>query len=587
MKKVQIFIGQNKRKEILMEIVQCEENEYIVIEAGSTFFLNAGICGFIKMLEYAKAEKEEDYLIEKQQLKVKKEFLLQHDLADLYVKTMVNRFKEQTKYHTVLEKKNIVLALGKKEELTEKELETLQKIYKEMIDMLEKKSFLAGYEIIEQETDAVPITVDMIKEFKKSKAEQKYQLYLKLCELLEQPEVSEILIMKDLMYSKINNFYDNISFFLNANLKKSITKCYQIDFVNPLLEEIQKEKKTKKRCIECLNYASNMRASSFMLKTTDDVNRKKAHYWNQKPDAYICPLCAFLYTLVPLGFQFCGRTSVFINENGSIPTMLRIMNAYEYKQKEQSEQDEKASSKSKIFRIFTTEAMNMTKESLDNIQVIVKMNGKDYYEMSVISPEIVRGFIEGKKDFEVLEKRYIKPDKDYINIYDEVLESILAKRHLYVLMDKLLFYELKENRSIDYIWNILKLQIYFNGGEQMDKLYELAQRARNIGNEMRNELVKDSTEKDKDNALRGLVYKLNNAVSTRDLDMFIDTIIRIYSGNGLAIPAIILECYRGDMIFQTIGRAYILGLKSSFVRKKEGTENAEKQDTEKEIKDNE
>lgn len=579
MKKVQIFIGQNKRKEILMEIVQCEENEYIVIEAGSTFFLNAGICGFIKMLEYAKAEKEEDYLIEKQQLKVKKEFLLQHDLADLYVKTMVNRFKEQTKYHTVLEKKNIVLALGKKEELTEKELETLQKIYKEMIDMLEKKSFLAGYEIIEQETDAVPITVDMIKEFKKSKAEQKYQLYLKLCELLEQPEVSEILIMKELMYSKINDFYDNISFLSKENLRKSIIKCYQKDFVNPLLEEIQKEKKTKKRCIECLNYASNKRANSFMLKTTDDVNKKKSHYWNQKPDAYICPLCAFLYTLVPLGVQFCGRTSVFINENGSIPTMLRIMNAYEYKQKEQSEQDEKASSKSKIFRIFTTEAMNMTKESLDNIQVVVKMNEKDYYEMSVISPEIVRGFIKGKKDFEVLEKKYIKPDKNYINIYDEVLESILAKRHLYVLMDKLLFYELKENRSIDYIWNILKLQIYFNGGKQMDKLYELAQRARNIGNEMRNELVKDSTEKDKDNALRGLVYKLNNAVSTRDLDMFLDTIIRIYSGNGLAIPSIILECYRGETIFQTIGRAYILGLKSGFVQ--------EKEDTEKEIKDNE
>lgn len=578
-----------------MEIVQCEEKEYIVIEAGSSFLLNAGICGFIKMLDDIDAEEGEDYIIEKQQLKVKKEFFWQNDLADLYVKTMVKKLGEQTKYHTILGKKNDVerlVEMAEKEELTKEDSKKLKELYKEMVDMLEKKSFLPGYEIIQQMTDVTSITVDKIKALKKSEIKEKYPIYLEICELLEKPEVKEVLIMKELMYSKINLFYDKISFFLNKNLKKNITECYRTDFITPLLEEIQNEKKGKKRCIECLSYASKVRASSFMLETTDDVSRKKAHYWNQKADAYICPLCAFLYTLTPLGFQFCGRAAVFVNENGNISNMVKMMDAFDYKKKEL---EDKASLKSKIFRTFTTEAMKMTEKTLDNIQVIVRMGGKDGYEMSVISPEIVRGFRrthefkKEKDDFEILEKRYIKTEKDYISIYDKVLECILEKRHLYSLMDQLFFYEMKENKSTDYIWNILKLEIYFKGGEekQMDTLYELAKRARDRGKEMRKELTENIIEKDKDNVLRGFVYKLNNAVSTRDLDMFIDTIIRVYSSKGFSIPPVILECYKDHTAFQTVARGYILGLKSSFdPKEKEGTEE-EKQNTEKEKEKNE
>ena len=127
-----------------MEIVQCEEKEYIVIEAGSSFLLNAGICGFIKMLDDIDAEEGEDYIIEKQQLKVKKEFFWQNDLADLYVKTMVKKLGEQTKYHTILGKKNDVERLvekAEKEGLKKEDSEKLKELYKEMVDMLEKNTY--------------------------------------------------------------------------------------------------------------------------------------------------------------------------------------------------------------------------------------------------------------------------------------------------------------------------------------------------------------------------------------------------------------------------------------------------------------
>ena len=54
----------------------------------------------------------------------------------------------------------------------------LKELYKEMVDMLEKKSFLPGYEIIQQMTDVTSITVDKIKALKKSKIEEKYPIPL-------------------------------------------------------------------------------------------------------------------------------------------------------------------------------------------------------------------------------------------------------------------------------------------------------------------------------------------------------------------------------------------------------------------------
>jgi len=69
--------------------------------------------------------------------------------------------------------------------------------------------------------------------------------------------------------------------------------------------------------------------------------------------------------------------------------MRYMIMAFDYKKEEL---EDKASLKSKIFRTFTTEAMKMTEKTLDNIQVIVRMGGKDGYEMSVISPEVVSGF---------------------------------------------------------------------------------------------------------------------------------------------------------------------------------------------------
>ena len=542
--------------------------DYITIELGSSFLLNAGILGLLKMLYHGNAKQGSDYIIDNQVLKLSKDYILDHDFADIYIKALVDQYKKDTKFFRILSKQSYLEHLQSKVTKDKDDIDKIINIYKELTAMLEKNSFVAGYEILYGKDIKKPLTLTLVQEFKKEKEEEeKYQKYINLCAILSQPEVEEVLVMKELMYSKINLFFENTSFFLPANLKKDIKECYYKDFVQPLIKEITSEKQGKKRCIECSCLAEETRSISFMIDTTDDTARKKSHYWNQKVDAFVCPICAFLYTLVPLGFQFCGSDAVFINDNSNIPNMEMIMSSYKSKlmsnnmDEEDSIEKQKASAKSKLYRIFTSDGIEMVMERSSNLQVIVRLQDKKSYEMNIISKDTIAGFQRCVKYLRNLEGKFVLQDNKFISVYDEVMDNLLSKRKQYPLIHKLIMRELKGNTSTNYIRNILMIQLKFKGGDSMEQLIKYTNVAFSVGKAMREELTKGVQMKDKDNHLRGLVYKLSNALSVKDRAQFLDTIIRAYSGKGVPIPAIFKECYQSDDLLEAIGNGFILGLK--------------------------
>ena len=61
---------------------------------------------------------------------------------------------------------------------------------------------------------------------------------------------------------------------------------------------------------------------AFMNEMADDLTRKRSAFWNCKVDAFICPVCAFLYALSPLGFQLYVNKFVFVNTNQDILQLL-------------------------------------------------------------------------------------------------------------------------------------------------------------------------------------------------------------------------------------------------------------------------
>ena len=91
---------------------------------------------------------------------------------------------------------------------------------------------------------------------------------------------------------------------------------FEKDFSKPLKEYFLKlHEKSKEYCIECNTLMDSKEKVSiaFMKDMADDLSRKRSAFWNCKVDAYICPLCAYLYALVPLGFRLIGNKFVFQN----------------------------------------------------------------------------------------------------------------------------------------------------------------------------------------------------------------------------------------------------------------------------------
>ena len=102
------------------------------------------------------------------------------------------------------------------------------------------------------------------------------------------------------------------------------------------------------------------------------------------------------------------------------------------------------------------------------------------------------------------------------------------------------------------------------------------------GYDVRKELIKKNSNEETDdkknneeadNKLRGLVYKLINAVNTSNRDLFSTNIARLYTGLNLPIPNILGRIFISDEDFKNIGNAYIFGLKGAFYDKTENQEN--------------
>lgn len=532
-------------------------NDLIEIRLGGSFLLNAGILGFIRLLEHCGFEEDEGYFIEGQTLKIPRGFFTDNDVAALYIRTMTEYFAERTKFCLALARRHRAEALAGKSDPTKEEVKELADIYKEFAAMIEKPSFKSGYVILSQTEGAQTVSEEMIAAFKKEKdANQKLKLYQTLCDILNEPKVKEVLIFKELMYSVINLYYENTSFFLRENIKRDVHALYRKDFIEPLTESFDESKKRAKRCIECGQLVHNTRSIAFMIDTTDDVARKKSYYWNMQPDAFVCPLCAFLYTLVPLGFAFMGQDAVFINNNASVANLIGFMNAV----KDGADTGEPA--RVRVYKAFTSEKIAALKHRFENVQVIFKGRGAKHYTLSIIGKDIIEGLRIGKKQLSYLEKKYVKNGDDYINVYENVFDNIVNRRNQYGLINRLLRLEFAD-RSLNYLKNILELQVIFNGGEKVEEIMKYVNWAFKEGKIMRNNITKDIKiidNKNIDNHLRSYIYKLLNYVVTSNVGGYMDTVIRIYEGRE--IPPIFKEMYRSDDLFKTIGQSYILGLKS-------------------------
>ena len=544
------------------------------------FLKNAGLVGLKYLLDASDAEEEIDYGIteDKQGLWLERQFAVNADWTDMYFKAFVKRYGELTNYQVILDKIGDILEKAGQPEWDKKACkEDLKFINEKMLS----NSYQSGFANMKDQIEN-PDVYELLKSHKLKENMEKEELCARLRQLtifLQQPLCKETFSMKSIIYNYINRFWDGKSFLLRANASINMKSVFDVDFSEPFRRYAAADhKKAKDMCIDCDGKidAKEKVSIAFMKDQADDLTRKRSAFWNCKVDAYLCPACAFVYSLAPLGFTLAGRTFVFVNMNQNIDLLLQA-NSPDGKMAVDLKRKEKDRYSSWIAGTINLLLQEKDRE-LGNIQVIARgMGESDRYTFDVISKDILKLLNDKsiRNDLEQLGRYpYVKTGREYWNVHETVILNLLRYHNQYEVIGKLLKMALEGEGFLfkaSFVYDVQlrsslarkKDKTINTGGEVMNR-YAVRER----GYELRNALLgaKGTSE---DACIRGTIYQLLNALSVGNVERFMEVIMRVYCSTRLQVPDAFIEFLKDRDTFTEYGYAFLLGLQGSHYEKKE------------------
>lgn len=566
-------IKENKRLSI-------DDNGYFKVSL-DTFLYNAGIVGFIQVLEEAEASKgknkEEvknyikDYYYEGQDLYVSKKFLLKFDFAKHYLKSIYNKFHEKSILYKLINSSDKI---------------TLENINKEYGFLFKRKTLITISNTLKDNK-----FISLVEKFNNEKKERE-KIFKDIVKYLNKNEkLRYYLFLGDIFMNKLSLIFSNIYFLKYLSNSKQHYIVKDLDFYKNIdneftsiknyisLEEDNK-KSYKDTCIICNAKIKKDFDTTFLLEFGVDTGRKRSTFWNYNPDSYICPICYMIYSCAPLGFRDIGNLIFFINQNDSIKTLISMNIAGKII-------DEEEYAHYTAYNTIINKDLDEKTEELNSIQVIIR--NKNGYSFNTIGHDTLKIIKSIKGELEVISKSYlIIPKDNRFDIYKICLENILNFRNQWNLIYLLLMNFEKDgekgytiNYMVKTIFTILKIQIkqnhIFREDINMNDKINLSYIACKSGDEMRRIIIGvnndrnllDKEEKEADNKLRGLVYQLINSIHTSNRDLFLSNITRLYTSMNLTIPNVFTKIFEREEDFKEIGYAYVLGLKGAYYNNKE------------------
>ena len=544
------------------------------------FLKNAGLVGLKYLLDASDAEEEIDYGIteDKQGLWLDRQFVVNADWTDMYFKAFVKRYGELTNYQVVLDKIGDILEKAGQPEWDKK---TCKEDLKFINEKMLSNSYQSGFANMKDQIEN-PDVYELLKSHKLKENMEKEELCARLRQLtifLQQPLCKETFSMKSIIYNYINRFWDGKSFLLRANASKNMKSVFDVDFSEPFRKYATADhKKAKDMCIDCDGKidAKEKVSIAFMKDQADDLTRKRSAFWNCKVDAYLCPACAFVYSLAPLGFTLAGRTFVFVNMNQNIDLLLQA-NSPDGKMAVDLKRKEKDRYSSWIAGTINLLLQEKDRE-LGNIQVIARgMGESDRYTFDVISKDILKLLNDKsiRNDLEQLGRYpYVKTGREYWNVHETVILNLLRYHNQYEVIGKLLKMALEGEGFLfkaSFVYDVQlrsslarkKDKTINTGGEVMNR-YAVRER----GYELRNALLGAKGTSD-DACIRGTIYQLLNALSVGNVEHFMEVIMRVYCSTRLQVPDAFIEFLKDRDTFTEYGYAFLLGLQGSHYEKKE------------------
>lgn len=556
-----------------------EELERVIITLGD-FLKNAGIVGMKYLLDVAGAEENSDYgiTLDKQGLWLDKDFALSADWTDLYFKACIECFGKNTSYQGILER--IEYCVAKIDEGKWKPEKEEKEDLKFINEKLLSNSYQNGFNVIKEKVE----NPDIYLELKKNKLSDKIESDIlkkrleELRQFLIQPLCKETFIMKGVIYNYINRFWDGKCFLLRANAKKDMRVVFEKDFSEPFHKYLEAEhKKAKDTCIDCGNGIKGKEKVSiaFMKDMADDLSRKRSAFWNCQVDAFLCPVCAFVYALSPLGFQMYANKFVFMNLNANVSLLLDAN--HKNRGMRLKEKGEKEKSTVWFARILNRVLADKEKE-LDNVQVVLRgTRAEDSYMFSIISRDALQILKQEKvqNGLKYLEKHpYIKCSSEFINVHENVVMNILQYHEQYALLRRILKESLDNPGVIPTAYWVYVIQLCtgIERRQEENKMGVFMSRInmRNAGYELRKSVLL-SKKTENDECMRGTIYQLLNALAVKNEGKFMDIVIRLYSSTKLLMPDGFVYMLGNKEKFSEYGYSFVLGLKGSYTDSKNST----------------
>ncbi len=554
---------------------------------------NAGIAGMINILREAGF-----YPNCKNGLEIDSSILA--DFSSYYFQYFERRYIDHVSY-TYIEKKGQAFIELDINDWNEKMLDDWNRYIERTKKYLKSNSYQAAYEIMpNKDVNVLEIEKQLSKITLKKKQDisdiyedvkKNMELLTALLLFFRLPDVKKYIVAKNVIYTVIDNFWGGVSFLHKSSSKNDMEVEFQSYFVQPVQQYHQEmHAKDKYSCFVCNNSISKpSKPFSFDLawlnKMGVDMSRKSSHFWDLNTSASnICPICNLVYACVPAGFTVLKGQGYFVNCNSDINQLVKLNNNSEEVTIPDDETIQMLELRSyyQILEVMKEVQTKQQGREIQNIQV-VKYSRSDSrvdkmrpYTFNVLSKDKLSVIKKHQEPLRNLVNKIVKlHDDSYLNIYQSVLERLYKNKNQFDLIAMLCRSNLAagsetQMRGIGFIRTLIFLNNSFLGtlkkGEGDDsmsgysswvhrdtiKKIEKAGRA----------LTRAYTSRNAANKLSGITYRLLNALKTKDAGRFMDTFAQAHLYAGIIMPTEIIDVLQDEEKLQTLGYAFIIGLRS-------------------------
>lgn len=561
----------------------------------SSWLENAGIVGIIRILGI-----DTDDDIGKNKLVIDSSNLT--DFSEKYFEYFVTKYGRCTKYHDIIECRGQIddWINGNLEKFDEKDKKKLKNLLNKIKQFIDSKSYKKVKALINSEFDVANAYKECMKYYREynklckvedndnkestSKLEMMLKEIKEIITYLDRKDSHKYFPAKILCHKIISMGWNDVSFLNKQSKEENFIKEYNDYFIDPVIEYLNSNhdkdkylcstcgRKIKKKC--SYNY-------SFINGMGYDVERKKSNSWNYVNDLLICPICNFMYSAIPAGFNynyFDGK-GIFINYTRNLNELVKRNDAILTKMiSDSGEANRNAKSPYAAFvNSFNFKSIESSKYNLANIQVINFDNSKGCKYIFTTVPKLASAVLYDciNKSFgtydnliSVLEKACIKNYRgiDCYKILDDVVKRIINSANMDSLIYTIELLKASDSNDLNYndcIRAILNINyLYYKELNKERGLGCMTIEEKDLKKFRREGIIIRNAYRSKynENKAKGLAYRLLQNLKANNQQEFLNNILNSYLYLDRIIPSEFISKQGQDIEFNQLGYAFVAGL---------------------------